>query len=150
MPNSQRLCKIHRVICKGLTLAPTAGVLESSIKGLTTRSMISTPLWMVGVVFIPIFKGIVSLLGSRLRALSTVKGHRRRTATTAHRRTGSHLGAFFRSKRSKSTAKMIQLAEMLMFRMVRKSLFTKILLSVLGRSWPVPHQCPPRTVCGAW
>ena len=65
MPKIQMYSKIPMVICKGFTLAPAIGVLDWLMIGLTALFIAFIPLLMVGVVFIPMFDGMVSALGIR-------------------------------------------------------------------------------------
>ena len=58
---------------------------------------------------------MVSLLGIRLNILSMEKGNARRIPASPHSATFTHLGAFFRSRRSRITASISQPAEILMF-----------------------------------
>ena len=84
---------------------------------------------MVGVVFIPMFGGMVSALGIRLNVLSKENGQINLMATMPHSRTLIHLGAFFRTNLRISTANTSQLADMLMLMIFKKSSFIANLLS---------------------
>ena len=129
MPKIQMYSKIPMVICKGFTLAPAIGVLDWLMIGLTALFIAFIPLLMVGVVFIPMFGGMVSALGIRLNALSMENGKASRTATMPQSRTLTHLGAFFKTSLSISTARISQLADMLMLIIFKKSSFIVNLLS---------------------
>ena len=129
MPKINMNTNIPIVICKGFTLAPAIGVLDWLMIGLTALFIAFIPLLMVGVVFIPMFGGMVSALGIRLNALSMENGKASRTATMPQSRTLTHLGAFFKTNRSNSTARTSQLADMLMLMIFKKSSFIVNLLS---------------------
>ena len=68
------------------------------------------------------FDGIVSLLGIRLNTLSRENGQISRTATSPHKMQGIHFGAFLRSSLTRMTARINQLAVMLIFKNLRKML----------------------------
>jgi len=68
-----------------------------------------------------IFAGIVSLLGTRLRTLLKEKGQTSLIATRAQRRHTIHFGAFFSKGLDTMTARISQLAVMLMFSILRKT-----------------------------
>ena len=91
--------------------------------------MAATPVWTEGTVSIMIPGLIVSALGIRLSALSMENGKASRTATMPQSRTLTHLGAFFKTSLSISTARISQLADMLMLIIFKKSSFIVNLLS---------------------
>ncbi len=74
---------------------------------------------MAGVSYRILWGLKVSALGIRLNALSKERGTTNRRATIPHRRTVIHLGVFFNTNRSSTTAKISQLAAILMFRVFR-------------------------------
>ena len=72
---------------------------------------------------------MVSLLGSRLKALSMESGQSSRTATNAQRTQLIHLGARFRTSRRTMTARISQPAEILMLSNFRNRAVISVLLS---------------------
>ena len=127
--------KIHRIeangiqICSGFALATGFGVKEAEIIGLTTLLIALIPLSMAGVQSISMSKWTVSALGIRLNALSKENGQISLTATMPQSRTLTHLGAFFKTNLSISTARMSQFAAILMLMIFKKSSFIVIPLS---------------------
>ena len=96
-----------RLICKGLALSPGLGVNDSLRTGFKVLLIIGIPVLMVGVLSVIIVGLTTSELGIKLSTLSMEKGQIRRTATIPQRTTVIHLGAFFKSKRKRSTASTI-------------------------------------------
>ena len=96
---------------------------------MTTLLIAGTPLSIVGLAAISISNGIVSELGIRLNALSKESGQINLTATIPQSRTLTHLGAFFKTSLSISTARISQLADILMLIIFKKSSFIVNLLS---------------------
>jgi len=112
------------IICKGFALFEGVGVNDSAMIGFIVSFTIVIPEFMAGSCCNAIFDGIVWLLGIRLNMLSKENGHISRTATSPHNRQVIHFGAFFRSNLAKITARIIQLAVMLIF----KSLINTVLM----------------------
>ena len=89
--------------------------------GLTALSRELIPVEMVGVQSFIISGLTVCALGIRLNILSIEKGQISRTATKPHRSTLTHLGARFSASRRSKTASTSQLADRLIFRILRKT-----------------------------
>ena len=138
------------VICNGLILAPSIGVLDWLMIGFTTLFTAEIPLLIAGVVSIPISRGMVSALGIKLNALSMENGQIRRTATMPQSRTLTHFGAFLNKNLKASTTSTSQLAEILMLMIFRKSSDMVSLPSGCGRSCAVLRPVPPQKFSDAW
>jgi len=87
----------------------------SEIAGFIVLSIIGTPVATVGLDATKIFVGTGASVGTRLKALSIENGQIKRTATTAHSKHVTHFGAFLRSRRTRMTAAISQLAVILIF-----------------------------------
>lgn len=83
--------------------------------------MAGMPLLMNGVSYWMLWVLKVSALGIRLNALSKEKGTASRRATRPHIRAAIHFDAFFNKNRSSITAKISQIAAMLMFRIFKNT-----------------------------
>ena len=79
------------------------------------------PEFMAGFCSTDIFAGIVSLLGIKLKMLPKDNGQMSRIATSPHRRHGIHFGAFLRSSLTRTTARISQLAVILIFTILRNT-----------------------------
>ncbi len=93
----------------------------SVIIGFTTLSIELTPVEISGVQSIMISGLMVSALGIKLNALSKLNGQINRKATIPHSRTLIHLGAFFKTTRKSTTARISQDAAILIFTIFKKN-----------------------------
>ena len=121
IPAIHRIAATGITICNGFALSVGAGVNDSATTGLTASLTIVIPELIAGSGCRAIFAGIVSLLGIKLRTLSNEKGHISRMATSPQRRHGIHFGAFFSINLVRTTARISQLAVMLIFRTLRNT-----------------------------
>ena len=110
--------------------------------GLTKSLTIGIPEWMAGSRWSAMSAGIVSLLGIRLNTLFNEKGQTSRTATSPHRRQEIHFGAFFNSSLARKTARISQLAVMLIFSIQRNAPLTLTPPSGMRRSFSVSRLLP--------
>ena len=97
------------------------GAKVSVIIGFTTLSIELTPVEISGVQSIMISGLMVSALGIKLNALSKLNGQINRKATIPHSKTWIHLGAFFKTTRKSTTARISQDAAILIFTIFKKS-----------------------------
>ena len=112
---------IGTITCKGFTLSPTSGAKVSAITGLTALLTTRIPELITGCCVVVISCGMTSALGTQLNTLSKENGNIRRIATSAQSIQVIHLGAFFKKRRSRRTASIIQPATRLIFRILRKT-----------------------------
>ena len=135
----------------GLALIPASAAKLSLMTGLTASSMTGTPLVIVGLGSNCTTSGeIVSALGMSESALSMENGQMSRSAVTPHSSGMIHFGAFLRTNRSASTARMSQPALMLRFTAFRN---TSVMLSPpsgSARSSAAPRPAPARSCGGTW
>ena len=140
MPTNQIIDKTGISICNGFALVTGSGANDSLITGFTKLLKTGMPELISGVASIIISGLIVSALGIKLITLSIVNGQISLTATMPQRSTVIHLGAFLSNNLKRKTARTIQLADMLIFTMVKKNSLILILLSYSGLSSVEPHQ----------
>jgi hypothetical protein len=110
-----------RATCKGLPLTTGAGITESATIGSTVFVTVAMPEWAAGNGDRTRSAGMVSRLEIRLKALSMMNGQTSRMATKAQSRQTIHFGAFFKRARASATARMSQLAVILIFKIFRNT-----------------------------
>ena len=132
MPMSQTTAAIKLSAYSGFTLLTASGVKFCAIIGFTALSITATPLCITcSELYRTAWVLTVSALGMRLSTLSNENGSTSRSATTPHMSGRAHFGPRLSSSRSTSTARISQLAAMLMLSTFRNK-------SVIVHTLPVP------------